>query len=341
MDLAEMQADFEARSTRTLADKFDFFQMREINRDNDGSPLNEQIELFLDWSSALFRRIPQNWEEYLPQRLADLQHLFEETAKIIRSIEAAGEESLGARGATLSGLRGRIQNIMNRSLNSHTELLFLQMIGDDRDAFENNARVRSYAVREEMDALIADATIRTKQLAEMAEASQEATAKIAASGRARVFHTEAKAYQSAARLWLAVTGVLGAALVVLSFGFALGWFFQLETGADAGQIASHLFGKLLILATLGGAVTFVARQYGANRHNAIQNFHRSSALRTYRALLSASRDEAVHEAILQQAAQTIFSPSDTGYSKHAAAYDQSPVVQLIQGMSKGSGNPDG
>lgn len=340
MDLAEMQSEFEARKTRTLADKFDFFGLREINRDNDGSPLDEQIELFLDWSSALFRRIPQNWEEYLPQKLADLQHLFDETTKTIRSIEAAGSESLGARGATLSGLRGRIQNVMNRALNSHTELLFLQMIGDDRDAFENSARARSYAAREEMDALIKDATIRAEQLSEMAEASQEATAKIAASGRARVFHTEAKNYQSAARIWLAVTAALGAALILLSFGFALGWFFELESGADAGQIASHLFGKLLILATLGGTVTFAARQYGANRHNAIQNFHRSSALRTYRALLAASRDEAVHEAILHQAAQTIFSPSDTGYSKQATAYDQSPVVQLIQGMSKGSGTPD-
>lgn len=103
---------------------------------------------------------------------------------------------------------------------------------------------------------------------------------------------------------------------------------------DSSQIASYLFSKVLILVTLGAAVTFTAKQHTANRHNEVQNFHRSSALRTYRALLAASHDEAVQDAILQQAAQAIFSPSETGYSKGSGSYDNSPMVQLIQGLGK-------
>lgn len=326
--------EFEARRRETLADDFDFQALREMNRDSDGSALNDQVDLFLDWASALLRRIPKNWEKYIKQPPADLHSLFEETAKLLQTIQGASSQTTGARGAHLSNLSGRIQSTMVRTFNSNKELLFLQMIGEDRSSDAGILRERLSVSLSDMDKALKDSKEIASKLREMADASKEATAKIAASGRARVFHIEGKSYEDAAFKWLIATVGLAAVLTVLAFLLALGLLLPLENGADAGQIASHLFSKALILFTLGAALTFSAKQYSANRHNAVQNYHRSSALRTYRALLAATRDEAVHQAILQQAAQAIFSPSDTGYSKHAAQYDQTPIVQLVQGMTK-------
>ncbi|WP_337661206.1 hypothetical protein [Erythrobacter sp. Alg231-14] len=333
-DLSKVTSEFEARRRETLADDFDFQALREMNRDSDGSALNDQVDLFLDWASALLRRIPKDWKEYSKQPPADLHNLFEETAKLLQSIQSVSSQTTGARGAHLSNLSGRIQGLMAKTVNSNKELLFLQMIGEDRSSEAGILRARLSVSLSNMEKTLNESRANASKLQEMAEASKEATAKIAASGRARVFHNEGKGYEDAARIWLVTTAVLAALLTFLAFAFALGWLLPLAKGADAGQLATHLFSKALILFTLGAALTFSAKQYSANRHNAVQNYHRSSALRTYRALLAATRDEAVHEAILQQAAQAIFSPSDTGYSKHAAQYDQTPIVQLVQGMTK-------
>jgi len=332
MDISEI--DFEIIQKGTLAEKHDFEALRMLNIDEDSSPLSKDVDVFLDWSFALLRRTPVNWREYLAAVPNDLQSLFDETEKLLQNIKAVATAPPGARGAKLSKLSSRIQNRMNRNVSSTAELMMILMIGSDRQENPSSQQERAEKSLARLDRLIAKSRTRAGELEEMADASKEVTAKIAASGKARVFHTEGQTYAKAARLWLAATVGLGLVLMFLAFGFALGWIIELEAGADAGQIATHLFGKVLILVTVGAGLTFSARQYSANRHNAVQNYHRSSALRTYRALLSATRDEAVHEAILQQAAQAIFSPSDTGYSKHAAQYDQSPIVQLVQGMTK-------
>lgn len=337
--IQQQQEEEKIKWTQTLADRFNFEKLRMVNRDSDQEIINSSLEPFLDWSQSLLRRIPENWEIYLAQIPNDLKTLLSNISEILEDLQGFDELEMGARGSQLNRLSPRVETVMGRTLNSIKELLFLQMIGDDRNRSTQAVLERINGAEIKLNSTLESAEGHALRLSKMAEASQAATAKIAASGRARVFHNEGESFQTTARVWLGVTTLLTLALIVLAFGFALGWFLEIKDGADAGQIAIHLFGKLLILATVGAAVTFSAKQYGASKHNAIQNFHRSSSLRTYRALLAATNDEAVHEAILQQAAQAIFSPSETGYSKHGAAFDQSPVVQLIQGISKNGSPP--
>ena len=325
--------------SRTLADDYDFDQLRQINRDSDAKTINPHIEPFLDWASSLLSRIPADWETYLAATPADLTQLIVSTTKTLDRLAQVADSPLGARGAQLNNLTNSVSNAMGKTVNSLRDLLFLQMIGADRSSETKLTLERIRNAEASIVAAQSEAEESASQLAEMAEASKEATAKIAASGRARIFHKEGEQYQKAARRWLTATTLLGIVLIFLAFGFALGRILTLPEAANPSDIATYLFGKVLILVTLGAAVAFTAKQYAANRHNAVQNFHRSSALRTYRALLAASRDEAVHDAILQQAAQAIFSPSDTGYSKNAGGYDHSPMVQLFQGLTKNGSPP--
>lgn len=338
MDISEIGAEAErqrvASLTQTLADGVDFAALQAINTDDDGKAINENVAIFLDWARSLLRRIPNNWYEYLGQVPADLKSLFDEVEGLLTTIRSAGDGSETSRGAALSRLSSPIQTTMGRTVNSLRELLFLQMIGDDRSSEITSIMDRIALTERELQNVLIEASSKGEQLAEMAAASQEATAKIAASGRARIFHGEGKNFRNAARIWLSATTLLGFVLIVLAFSFAFNRILPMPQGANTAQIASYLFGKILVLATVGVAVTFAARQHSVNAHNAVQNFHRSSALRTYRALLAASRDEAIHEAMLHQAALAIFAPSDSGYTKGATGADSSPMFQMFQALPK-------
>jgi len=322
--------------TKTLADKYDFTKLKQINTDADGGTINPRFEPFLEWAAAFLKRIPANWEVFLVQTPNDIKALIDEVENALKQMLAVGDEPLGVRGVSLGNLTPVIDRVRGRSISSLQDLMFLQMIGDDRSSETTYAIGRINDAEARIAVALTSATDKSKELDEMLNASREATSKIAASGRARIFHQDGLSFQRSARIWLGLTIVLGLTLIGLAFGFALEWIMPIPEGTDSGKIASYLFGKLLILATVSAAVTFAAKQYSANRHNAVQNFHRSSALRTYRALLAASRDEAVHEAILHQAAQAIFAPSDTGYSKHGATNEQQPMLQLFQGITKNS-----
>lgn len=322
------------QKTLTLASRFNFDHLREVNLDSDGDTINADIDQFLEWSSSMLRRVPINWKDFLSNAPPDLDVLFRETEELLLQISAAGKRPIAARASALSRLSSDAQSIMGKSLNSLKDFVFLQNIGADRSGIIEEVVERLRQADEKISAKLEAAEVNAAKLSEMTEASQEATAKIAASGRARIFHTDGKNFEKAAKIWLGVTAILGFLLAFIAFGFGFGWFLEINAGADTGQIASHIFAKALILATVGGAVTFSAKQFGANKHNAIQNLHRSSALRTYRALLSATRDEAVHEAILQQAAHAIFSPSETGYSKHGTPAEHAPMLQLFQDVTK-------
>ncbi len=322
----------------TLSDRFDIDALRALNTDPNGDIYSEKIDVFLDWAKALLKRIPERWQKILPQTPGDLENLISETERLLTQLVAlANESSISFRAATLNNLAPQALQVMGRSINSIKDLVMLQMVADDQRLDTEKAiddiRTAERAIKEKLQ----EAESILGRLSEMEAASKESTAKIAASGRARVFHTEGRSYRTAANSWLGATILLGGVLTLLAFGFAFGVVLPVGSNDTPAQVASLIFGKVLILGSVGAAVAFTAKQYAANRHNAVQNFHRSSALRTYRALLAATRDEAVHDAILNQAAQAIFAASDTGYSKSSTGYDHAPMVQLIQGAVRGSG----
>lgn len=332
MDISKIDAELASSRRSTLASDFDFDLLEKINTDSNGLPISEDVSRYLDLSRAFLSRMPRDWESYLSQKPADISNFIQEirlTLDIIANLEGT---SPGSRGRRLERVGKSVKEITSQQLTSWSQLTLLQAVGQDRtyDVRGNIDRLQS--LHKELELMVSESSENAQSLSEMADAAQESISKIVASGRARIFHTDSLNYERAANKWLAVTLFLGSALIFLSFAFAFGWILKIPSGGSSGDVASALFSKFLILATVGATVTFAAKQYGANRHNAVQNLHRSSALRTYRALLAASRDEAVQDAILQQAATAIFAPGDTAYTKSAAQAEYAPLVQLQNGM---------
>lgn len=92
--------------------------------------------------------------------------------------------------------------------------------------------------------------------------------------------------------------------------------------------------KVLIFAVIAYVLFLSARNFLNHKHNAILNKHRQNALMTHKALIEASSDSGVREAIMLQAASCIFSPQATGYAGSSGAGEASSPKSMVEILSK-------
>ena len=135
---------------------------------------------------------------------------------------------------------------------------------------------------------------------------------LGASLHAAFFKREAEKHEKAAAAWKkgvwATAAVLALYAVASIFFSAIPWLKDVDTV----QLAVS---KALVFIVLGYALFFCARNYAAERHNAVVNRHRQNALTTYRALVRANKNLEGADIILTQAARFIFAPQDSGYAR--------------------------
>lgn len=84
-----------------------------------------------------------------------------------------------------------------------------------------------------------------------------------------------------------------------------------ENTYDAIQLS---ISKFLIFSVIAYMMFLSAKNFLNHKHNAIVNKHRQNALMTHSALVEASGDQGVRDAVLLQASSCIFSPQSTGYT---------------------------
>ena len=103
-----------------------------------------------------------------------------------------------------------------------------------------------------------------------------------------------------------------------------------ESTYDAVQLS---ISKFLIFFVMAYMLFLSAKNFLNHKHNAIVNKHRQNALMTHSALVEASGDEGVRDAVLLQAASCIFSPQSTGYAP-AVEGDLSNQKTIVEILSK-------
>lgn len=114
-----------------------------------------------------------------------------------------------------------------------------------------------------------------------------------------------------------------------------------ENTYDAIQLS---ISKFLIFFVMAYMLFLSAKNFLNHKHNAIVNKHRQNALLTHTALVEASGDQGVRDAVLLQASSCIFAPQSTGYStgnKNDLSNQKSmveilsrPVAQAIKEVNK-------
>lgn len=103
-----------------------------------------------------------------------------------------------------------------------------------------------------------------------------------------------------------------------------------ENTYDAVQLS---ISKFLIFFVVAYMLFLSAKNFLNHKHNAIVNKHRQNALMTHTALVEASGDDGVRDAVLLQAASCIFSPQSTGYSSNSES-DTSNQKSMVEILSR-------
>lgn len=170
-----------------------------------------------------------------------------------------------------------------------------------------------------------EAAKEAKKAAEQAKAAADAAGKAAATAAIRkeaaYFAKRAFWHSVWSGGWLALTLVALAALG--GFAWSL-WEHHYPDLSPSGTpptapdptvaVIGFLSARLVVLAVLGYALAWAARNHRAHRHNEVVNRHRALALQTFEAFeRGISNDPQTRNAILLQAAQCAFSPQITGY----------------------------
>lgn len=135
------------------------------------------------------------------------------------------------------------------------------------------------------------------------------------SQQAIYFQTESTHHGTEADKWLGTTKKLTWTLfayAVLALFLHKIPFMAPTNSYETVQLA---VGKILVFTTIAYFLILSAKNYIAHRHNAVVNKHRQNALVTYRALVEAAGDETNRDIVLTKAAECIFGPQATGFSK--------------------------
>ena len=160
---------------------------------------------------------------------------------------------------------------------------------------------------------------------------REAAAEQGVSQQAVYFQKAAKKHEDQAVKWL--IGIICLAVVMTLYAVASLFIHKIPVlEPDTISVSIQLaISKALIFAVISYMLYLCARNFLANRHNAIVNKHRQNALMTYTAIMDAAKDIEQKEVVLSQAASCIFAPQSTGYSRAegSGAPSAKSVVELL------------
>ena len=181
-------------------------------------------------------------------------------------------------------------------------------------------------VRDEIVALRDDAKAAS-------EAAQKAAGLTGVSSYAAIFRLSAEKHLRAARLWLAMGGVLGAGVAVWAgAGF---WPLRVAGRLATPEVISALFAKAVVLSIVGVALGVCVRSFSAHRHNSVVDRHREQALQTFEAFVEASAEGPTRDAILIETTRSIFAPASTGFLRvdSVDVGQGSYVTEIVKGLS--------
>jgi hypothetical protein len=139
--------------------------------------------------------------------------------------------------------------------------------------------------------------------------AREASAAGGAAVFTKDFLEEAETIKDSAQVWLKITS--GLAIVTLIVA-ALLWFFT-EAGLDQGQMWQKITTKVVVLGILVTSTVWCGRIYKALMHQSTVNRHRALSIQTLNAFSAAADDVQIKDAVVLEAARSVFGSVNTGY----------------------------
>jgi hypothetical protein len=180
---------------------------------------------------------------------------------------------------------------------------------------------------------------RGKMVSEMTEALRairEAAAEAGVSQQATYFAGDATFYQRQSRFWLVATVVIGLLVLAYSTLVVVPELRDLAIAHPQTNLFPLALVKFAVVSLMGFLVVWCVRNFGSSRHNFVVNQHRANALKTFRAFVEATEDEATKDAVLRRATESIFAPQETGYTRgRGETSPPSHLTEILKIQTKG------
>lgn len=266
---------------------------------------------------TLYRRID---EEVLPELSTNLLQQLTNQANahfnLLNQIATIALMDHQSPKATRDNLVGQVESQYEPAFSAlHPCISYSLGRATDFESLQFEARAAAQEMKDKSAALT-DEMQRLKQDAENAlDTIKRVAAEQGVSQQAIYFKEESEHHAKQADDWLKTTKWLTGALMF--FAFASFFLHRVPFIAPQNQVemVQLSISKVLVVLTLASFLLLSARNFNAHRHNSIVNKHRQNSLVTYEALVKAAGAEANRDIILTKAAESIFNPQSTGFTK--------------------------
>jgi len=182
----------------------------------------------------------------------------------------------------------------------------------------------------------------SKKFVELFEKSSKATLKEIQDKAAGIviveysehFNREARRHKYGAYGWLA--GGIIFFIAAFAFGYYYSELLIIPKSATLSEIVHNTVIKLFLISVIFSGIALCVKNYRANRHNQIIYTYKLNALATFKLFRDAAgEDEATKNAILVQAAQSIFSTPSTGYITSKSDSDSSnKIIEIVRNIGE-------
>lgn len=281
-----------------------------INFNNAVDPANRAIDLY--------KQIPIEVLEVFPDEiLTSIKTVTDNDFQLLSEILKAQP---GINAQTRDNLIQALENSYPNTFKFLSPLISYSVRkSTDFSRLEREARALIQNVTDRARELEADLEKRKLEAEKVLEAVRKVAEEQGVSQQAIYFKTEADKHEAQASTWLTTTiwltiGLLAYAIFTLFIHKIP--FFVPTTVFDSIQLSVS---KFLIFITISYFLILSAKNYSAHRHNSVIDRHRQNALATYEALVKAGKEGANRDVVLNKAAECIFSPQPTGFTKSSGS----------------------
>jgi len=185
----------------------------------------------------------------------------------------------------------------------------------DFEKLGRDARAVLQGVKDEAESIRKQLVVSKKEADSTLDAIKKVAAEQGVSQQAIYFKTEGDDHSTTAGKWLKATVALTVVLALYALSTLFLHKFDMLKPTNAFETVQLTVSKVLIFGTIFFMLVLCSRNYLAHRHNAIVNKHRQNALATYTAIVKAANNPTNSDIVLNKAADCIFTPQPTGYSK--------------------------
>lgn len=282
----------------------------ELNFEEAIPALDRAVSLFREISPEILPDLSQALLTAVRQNSDELYNLTEQA----RSFSAASSNNP-------KQIRDRIIQQINSAYDGYFEQVWPAIAYSSRRAvdfsrLEREARSAVQSIEDRTRELEDNLRARNREAELTLEEIRKVAAEQGVSQQAIYFKEEFEYHEREANSWLKRSAWITVVLIIYAASTLV--LHKIPWIAPSGSAEAIQFGigKALIFASIAYFLLLSSRNYMSHRHNAVVNKHRQNSLVTYRVIMESAQDSANREIILAKAADSIFGPQSTGFTRH-------------------------